>query len=100
MIYGDVMPVPNLPNRAVLGMHLSLPDGRIFEGQELPDGTGCCAWVYVGDLLTPLEVKVMAIEAEWPPDWMKGRYGPLKTGLVRVSRKLLRDLGLDPESFV
>ena len=98
---GDILPVSFLPNKAVLGLHLSLPDGRIFEGRELNDGTGCVCWIYVGDIVTDLEARVMAIDREWPPDWMRAVTDQMdrKGKLNRVSRRILRDLGLDPESF-
>ena len=67
--FHDVLPVSQLPNRAVIGMRLSLPDGRIFEGRD-QDGTGCGAWVYIADIVTSMQYRVMEIDREWSPKWL------------------------------
>ena len=90
--FSKALPVFHLPNRAVPDLLVYLPDGRVYRGEDL-DGTGACGWIYVGDV-DSIDLKIAVINAEWPPWWLPGVKPP-----VRVTRRLLRDLGLNPDQF-
>ena len=100
--FHDVLPVSQLPNRAVIGMRLSLPDGRIFEGRD-QDGTGCGAWVYIADIVTSMQYRVMEIDREWPPKWLCENGGVIydigtQPQLRRPTVKEIEDILRDPKT--